>query len=149
MISLVALPILIPLIAAAVMLLTRNLIVQRCLSFVALSSSLAVAVVLLVDVWSSGNIVVARLGGWPGSFAITLVADRLASVLVVVAMAVTLVVLLFALGQQAADEHSSYYHPRLHGSNRRHCPGVLGRGLVQFVRCIRNLVDGKLCVANA
>jgi len=111
MITLVALPILIPLIAAAVMLLTRNLIVQRCLSFVALSSSLAVAVVLLVDVWSSGNIVVARLGGWPGSFAITLVADRLASVLVVVAMAVTLVVLLFALGQQASDEHSSYYHP--------------------------------------
>lgn len=109
--TLVALPILIPLVAAALMLLTRNLIAQRFLSFVALSSSLAVAVVLLVDVWGSGNIVVTRLGGWPGSFAITLVADRLASVLVVVAMAVTLVVLLFAVGQQTSDEHSSYYHP--------------------------------------
>lgn len=109
--TLVALPILIPLVAAAVMLLTRNLMAQRFLSFVALSSSLAVAVVLLVDVWANGNIVVARLGGWPGSFAITLVADRLASVLVVVAMAVTLVVLLFAVGQQTSDEHSSYYHP--------------------------------------
>ena len=64
--TLVALPILIPLITAAVMLLTRNLIVQRCLSFVALSLSLTIAVVLLVDVWGSGNIVVARLGGWPG-----------------------------------------------------------------------------------
>jgi Formate hydrogenlyase subunit 3/Multisubunit Na+/H+ antiporter, MnhD subunit len=109
--TLVALPILIPLVAAALMLLTRNLVVQRFLSFVALSSSLAVAVVLLVDVWASGDIVVASLGGWPGSFAITLVADRLASVLVVVAMAVTLVVLLFAVGQQTSDEHSSYYHP--------------------------------------
>lgn len=109
--SLVALPILIPLVAAALMLVVRNLIAQRAISFVALLSALATATAVLVDVWNTGDIAVSRLGGWPGSFAITLVSDGLSSVLVVVALVVTATVLLFAVGQQTPDEHSPYYHP--------------------------------------
>ena len=109
--SLVALPILIPLVAAALMLVVRNLFAQREISFAALLSSLATATAVLVDVWNTGDIAVSRLGGWPGSFAITLVSDGLSSVLVVVALVVTATVLLFAVGQQTPDEHSPYYHP--------------------------------------
>ena len=109
--SLVSLPILIPLVAAALMLVVRNLVAQRAISFVALLSALATATAVLVDVWNTGDIAVSRLGGWPGSFAITLVSDGLSSVLVVVALVVTTTVLLFAVGQQTPDEHSPYYHP--------------------------------------
>lgn len=109
--TLVTLPVLLPLVMAAVMLMVRPLGVQRVLSFVALLVSLASAVSVLVEVWSGDGMVVARMGGWPGSFAITLVADRLSAVMVVVAIAVTTTVLLYAIGQGSADEHSSYYHP--------------------------------------
>jgi multicomponent Na+:H+ antiporter subunit D len=109
--SFVALPILIPLVAAALMLIVRGLVAQRFISFVALLSSLATATAVLVEVWRTSDVVVSRLGGWPGSFAITLVSDGLSSVLVVVALVVTTSVLLFAVGQQTSDEHSPYYHP--------------------------------------
>jgi multicomponent Na+:H+ antiporter subunit D len=52
-----------------------------------------------------------RLGGWPGEFAITMVADRLASIMVVVALMVVLAVLVYAMGQGGADEKSPFYHP--------------------------------------
>jgi multicomponent Na+:H+ antiporter subunit C len=64
--SLVALPILIPLVAAALMLLVRGLVAQRLISFVALLSSLATATAVLVEVWRTSDVVVSRLGGWPG-----------------------------------------------------------------------------------
>ena len=66
MTSLVALPILIPLVAAALMLLVRSLVAQRLISFVALLSSLATATAVLVEVWRTSDVVVSRLGGWPG-----------------------------------------------------------------------------------
>ncbi|MGA1170696.1 MAG: Na+/H+ antiporter subunit D, partial [Ilumatobacteraceae bacterium] len=111
MTSLVVLPVLIPLCAAAVMLILRGPTWQRVLSFVALLSSLAVAVAVLVEVWTGDEMLVTRLGGWPGSFAISMVADRLAAVLVVVALGVTSTVLLFAIGQHSRDEQSPFYHP--------------------------------------
>lgn len=109
--SLVVLPIAIPLVAAAAMLVFRGSTAQRTISFGALISSLAVAVRLLVAAWSSDGLVVSRLGGWPGSYAIVLVVDRLAGVLVVVAIGVASTVLLFAIGQQSEDERSHFYHP--------------------------------------
>ncbi|MFZ9623311.1 MAG: proton-conducting transporter membrane subunit [Ilumatobacteraceae bacterium] len=111
MTSLVVLPVLIPLCAAAVMLILRSPMWQRVLSFVALLSSLAVAIAVLVEVWTDDEILVTRLGGWPGSFAISMVADRLAAVLVVVALGVTSTVLIFAIGQRSRDEQSPFYHP--------------------------------------
>ncbi|MGA1142531.1 MAG: hypothetical protein ACO3V6_04285, partial [Ilumatobacteraceae bacterium] len=64
MTSLVVLPVLIPLCAAAVMLILRSPMWQRVLSFVALLSSLAVAIAVLVEVWTDDEILVTRLGGW-------------------------------------------------------------------------------------
>jgi multicomponent Na+:H+ antiporter subunit D len=43
--------------------------------------------------------------------AITLVGDRLAAVMLVIATSVLAVVLVFAIGQRAVDERSPYYHP--------------------------------------
>ena len=109
--TVVSLPVLVPLVAAAVTLLFRRLSVQRAVSFVALGVSLAASTSLFVRIWDDGAIRVVRMSGWPGSFAITLVADRLSSVMVLVATVVVTVVLVYASGQGAPDERSSFYHP--------------------------------------
>lgn len=109
--SLVALPVLVPLIAAAVMLIARHRLAQRVISLAALIASLTASIIVLVDLWTDGPVTVVRLGGWPGEFAITMVADRLASVMVVVALVVVTAVLVYAMGQGGADEKSSFYHP--------------------------------------
>ena len=109
--SLVAVPVLVPLTAAALMLIARSTVVQRCISLIALLASLAVSTRVLVDTWLDGPVKVVRLGGWPGEFAITMVADRLASIMVVVALMVVLAVLVYAMGQGGADEKSPFYHP--------------------------------------
>jgi len=108
---LVAAPVLVPLLAAAVALLVRRPAAQRAISIAALAVATAAAVALLVRAWSGDVADVARLGGWPGSFAITFVADRLAAVLVLVSMATMALVLVYAVGQRGADERSSFYHP--------------------------------------
>ena len=111
MTTLVALPVLVPLVAAALMLIVRPLLAQRTVSGVALLASLVTSITVLVDVWGDGPVKVVRLGGWPGEFAITMVADRLASVMVVVALVVVSAVLVYAMGQGGADEKSPFYHP--------------------------------------
>jgi multicomponent Na+:H+ antiporter subunit D len=108
---LVAAPVVVPLVAAALMLVVRARAAQRALSAAALAASLASAVVVLVRAWNGSGIAVVRTGGWPGDVAITFVADRLASVLVVVAVSVMSLVLLYAIGQRSADERSPFYHP--------------------------------------
>lgn len=109
--SLVAVPVLVPLTVAALMLIARSTVVQRCISLIALLASLAASTRVLVDTWLDGPVKVVRLGGWPGEFAITMVADRLASIMVVVALMVVLAVLVYAMGQGGADEKSPFYHP--------------------------------------
>ena len=111
MTMLVALPVLVPLVAAALMLIVRPLFAQRTISGMALLASLVTSITVLVDVWGDGPVKVVRLGGWPGEFAITMVADRLASVMVVVALVVVSAVLVYAMGQGGADEKSPFYHP--------------------------------------
>lgn len=108
--ALLAYPIAVPLLAAAINVIVRRAALQRIISFAALTSSLVVAVTTLARVVRDDDILVSRLGGWPAQFAITLVADRLAAVMVVIAMSVATVVLVFAVGQRAVDEKSPVYH---------------------------------------
>lgn len=109
--ALLAAPILVPLAAGALSIVVRRLVIQRTVSFVALGIALAAAVMTLVRAVSPGDIQVSRLGGWPAPIAITLVADRMAAILVAVALVVVTIVLVFAIGQRASDEHSWFYHP--------------------------------------
>ncbi len=109
--ALLSAPILVPLGAAAVSIIVRRLAFQRATSFVALAVALVAAITTLVRAVSPGEIQVSRLGGWPAPIAITLVADRMAAILVAIALVTVTVVLVFAIGQRAADEHSWFYHP--------------------------------------
>jgi multicomponent Na+:H+ antiporter subunit D len=112
---LVPLPVIMPLLGAALTLLIRkhpNL--QRSVSLLVLGATLAVAIALLA-VTASGDPLVVTVGGWVAPLGIVLVADRLAALMLVVSAAVTLCVLVYSIGQGMADGDDgppvSVYHP--------------------------------------
>ncbi|MEW2380721.1 Na+/H+ antiporter subunit D [Micromonospora sp. NPDC047707] len=96
---LVALPVVVPLLGAALALLVAGWPrVQRAVSVTCLAATLAVALVLLVHAYREGPSVV-QVGGWPAPVGIVLIADQLAALMLVVSAAVTLCVLLYSIGQ--------------------------------------------------
>jgi multicomponent Na+:H+ antiporter subunit D len=102
---LVPLPLLLPLLGAAVSILAgRSRTVQRIVGVTVLTAALAVSVALLVEVDRHGPLV-ARDGGWPAPFGITLVADRFAAIMLVVALLMLLAVLVYAIGEPGAERN--------------------------------------------
>ncbi|WP_454117678.1 Na+/H+ antiporter subunit D [Microbacterium lacticum] len=77
--------------------------VQVGVSIVTLTLVMVIAGVLLYAVESSGQAIAVSVGGWPIPFGIVLYVDRLAALLVVISAIVLLAVLLFSVGQGAAD----------------------------------------------
>lgn len=111
---LVPLPVLIPLLAAGLALaLARRPRAQRVISVAALVLTLAVSVVLLVGA-DDGPLVV-DVGGWAAPVGISLVADRLSTLMLVVSVTVTLAVLVYSQAQGVAGDAErtplAVYHP--------------------------------------
>jgi multicomponent Na+:H+ antiporter subunit D len=109
------LPVLLPLLGAAAALLAgRHPALQRSVSIAVLSTVVAVSVALLFLADAEGATAIS-VGGWPVPLGIVLVVDRLSALMLVVASTVALGVLLFAVGQGAADGDEetplSIFHP--------------------------------------
>jgi multicomponent Na+:H+ antiporter subunit D len=103
--ALVSLPILLPLVGAALsILLGGSRRVQRAIALSTLTVVLGLAVALLVEVDRNGPVSV-QAGGWPAPIGITLVADRLAAIMLVVASVMLLTVLVYAIGQPGAERN--------------------------------------------
>ncbi len=112
---LVPLPVVLPLLGAGLCLvLGRRPRAQRATSTWVLVAVLGVAVALLVGVDRQGTTAV-WVGGWPEPLGIALVVDRLSALMLVVSSAVTLGVLLYAVGQGMSDGDEetpvSIFHP--------------------------------------
>jgi len=106
-------PILIPLATAIVALLFWNYRrVQRGLHLAGAAALLAVAVGLLVSVWHRG-IQATQIGNWPAPFGITLVADLLSAIMVVLAGLMGLAVAVYSLFSIDAQRESFGYYPLL------------------------------------
>ena len=115
MTQLVALPVLLPLLGAGLCLvLGRSARAQRIISVVVLSAVLTTAAVLLVRAHRDGpqSLTVA---GWGSEIGITLVADQLSALMLLVSSIVTLAVLLYSFGQgiveYGRDTPLSVFHP--------------------------------------
>ncbi|MFD6751992.1 Na+/H+ antiporter subunit D [Micromonospora gifhornensis] len=113
--ALVPLPVLLPLLGAALTLLLANRpLPQRMVSVGSLSATLLVSVLLLVRSYQHGPLVV-QIGAWPAPVGIVLVADQLAALMLVVSSAVTLCVLLYSIGQGQGETGESaplaIFHP--------------------------------------
>ena len=111
---LLPLPVVLPLLTAGLSIaLGRYQRLQRLLSVLTLAVVAVVAAVLLRSVDTTGPAVV-QLGGWAAPAGISLVADRLSALLLLVSALVLLAVLLYAIGQGSADGRRSavaVFHP--------------------------------------
>ncbi len=105
MTALITLPILLPLLGAgACIVVGRSKTAQRIISVGALSIVTAMAVALAVRVDRDGTVAI-QAGGWPAPLGITLVADRLSSIMLAIASIMLLSVLVYAIGQPGAERN--------------------------------------------
>lgn len=105
--ALIPLPVLLPFLGAALtMALGRWPRVQQITSITVLTAVLGVAATLLVFADRHGPVAL-QVGGWATPIGITLVADRLSALMLVVASVVLLTVMVYAVGQgiRDGDEH--------------------------------------------
>jgi multicomponent K+:H+ antiporter subunit D len=100
-------PILVPLLAGALMLLLPRQGLRRGLGVAAVLAQLGLALALL-DRVADGTTLVYALGNWPAPFGIVLVADRLAAWLLVTTALVALFALLYAM--RGDDETGLHFH---------------------------------------
>ena len=109
--ALLALPVALPLLAAALAtVLYRSRPAQRVVAVAAVAASLGCAVALLVRVEADG-VQSVQAGAWPAPIGITLVADLFSALMLVVSLATVLAVLVFAIGQPGVDRDQPVFHP--------------------------------------
>lgn len=102
---LVAVPVVLPLIGAALSILAgRSRLLQRVIGVSVLAAVTGAAVAILIHVDGHGT-VVARAGGWPSSIGITLVVDRFAAMMLLVGEIMLLCVLVYAIGEPGAERN--------------------------------------------
>ena len=105
MTALLTLPIMLPLVGAALSILSgRSRRLQRAIAVSTLGAVLVMAVLLLAAVDREGP-VSTQAGGWAAPMGITLVADRFSAIMLVVAALMLLSVLVYAIGQPGAERN--------------------------------------------
>lgn len=98
----VPLPVLIPLVSAGLALvLSRRPRLQQLVALLAMTTATIIGVILAFGA-NQGPIVV-DVGSWAAPIGITLVADRLSALMLVVSQLVTLAVLLYSIGENVSD----------------------------------------------
>jgi multicomponent Na+:H+ antiporter subunit D len=108
---LLSLPIVLPLLGAAISIgAGRSRNAQRVIGVCTLAGVTASSVVLLVRVDRDGTAAI-QAGGWEAPVGITLVADRFAAMMLVVALVMLLAVLVYAIGQPGAESRHVGFHP--------------------------------------
>ncbi|HEY2224342.1 Na+/H+ antiporter subunit D [Actinomycetospora sp.] len=112
--SLIPLTVLLPLLGAgAALVLAGRPTLQRIVSVSVLVVVVAISAVLVAAAADGPRVV--TVGSWPAPLGITLVADQLSTIMLLTSMTVTLLVLLYAIGQGTSDDDSrtpvSIFHP--------------------------------------
>ena len=103
-ITLVPLAVLLPFFGAAfAFAFYRHQSIQRSITVGTLIITVVLETFLLSEVWNGGTHAVS-LAGWPAPFGISMVIDRFSSLMLVISSVITLAVLLYAVGQGAAEE---------------------------------------------
>ncbi|MEX1097740.1 MAG: Na+/H+ antiporter subunit D [Planctomycetales bacterium] len=113
---LLVLPILIPLIAAAAMIVAwRWPRLHRPLGVVGAAGVLLSGSALLWSAWNGGApaVLVTQMGDWPAPFGVSLVADLLSAIMVVLTGTVGLAVAVYSLGSIDGPREAYGYHPLL------------------------------------
>ena len=111
---LLVLPVLVPLVTAVLALAARPLLqIQRAISVGGAVVLLVVAGALMAGVWR-GGVQAVQLGEWAAPFGITLVADLLGAVMVLITAAVGLAAIVYSLATVDPDRERAHYHVLYH-----------------------------------
>lgn len=111
---LLVLPILIPFVTGiTLILLWRYRPLQRFVSLVGAAALFGVSLILLATIWQRG-IQVTQIGDWPAPFGITLVADLLSAIMVVLAGLMGLSVAVYSLTSMDPARETYGYYPLFH-----------------------------------
>ncbi|OMP67790.1 Na+/H+ antiporter subunit D [Domibacillus epiphyticus] len=111
MINLPILPILIPLVAAIILIfLAKSIYAQRIVSVIASIATIISSIMIMAKVKSDG-IQTVDMGSWPAPFGITLVSDMLSVLLVLTASVITLCVILYSFRSIGNGRERFYYYP--------------------------------------
>ena len=104
-----ALPIIIPFATAVLAFLFRHGPEGRWISVLGAAGLLAASAMLMIRVLDEG-VIAAQMGQWPAPFGVTLVADRLSAVMVVITGITGLAVAIYALADVEARKEALGYH---------------------------------------
>jgi multicomponent Na+:H+ antiporter subunit D len=83
---------------------------QRAVTLVTLASVLVISVLLLIEA-DDEAFVVHEAGGWPAPLGVSLMADRLAAMMLVTSAIVLFVVAVYAIGQPGEEQARVAFHP--------------------------------------
>ncbi|EGN76009.1 formate hydrogenlyase subunit 3/multisubunit Na+/H+ antiporter, MnhD subunit [Idiomarina sp. A28L] len=110
----VALPILIPLLTGALcVMFWRYNAIQRALSLVGSFALLAASIWLMVSVYNDGHVVM-YMGNWEAPFGITLVADMLSAIMVVLTGMMAVAIAIYSLSSASPSHERFGYYPLMH-----------------------------------
>ncbi|MEL6677626.1 MAG: Na+/H+ antiporter subunit D [Pseudomonadota bacterium] len=107
------LPLAIPFATAVIAFLMRDRAAGRWISIIGTALMLVASGVLMSAVLSEG-VVAGQMGGWPAPFGITLVADRLSAIMVVITAITGFAVAIYALGDIDEGMERLGYHALFH-----------------------------------
>ncbi len=111
---LLVLPILIPFVTGIILILLWNSrSAQRFVSLIGAAGLFGVSLFLLDTIWQSGT-QATQIGAWPAPFGITVVADLLSAIMVVLAGLMGLSVAVYSLTSMDAQREAFGYHPLFH-----------------------------------
>jgi multicomponent Na+:H+ antiporter subunit D len=91
----------------------RSMALQRTISLAGAVAHLAVALAIFAEV-ARGGPFAEQAGGWPAPFGISMVADRLSALMLVLVGLVAVAVLAFSLADASREEERNGHHPLTH-----------------------------------
>ena len=107
----IALPAVLPLLAAAASVVVgRSRLAQRVIGVGTLAALLGLAVRMVIEA-DRNDVLVTQAGGWIAPLGITLSADRLTAVMLLVSVGMLLAVLVYAIGQGDEEARHVGFHP--------------------------------------
>ena len=138
-------PLVIPFFTAVLCILAwRSLPLQRAISLAGALALLAVAAPHPRPTSSATGPFAEQAGGWPAPFGITMVADRLSALMVVLVGLVAVTVLAFGLADASREEETKRPPPPHPRAARRHLRRLPDRRHLQHVRLVRGDADRLL-----
>ncbi len=137
--------------AGLTLILSRRRGLQRAVSTTVLVAVVVIAAILVYQADRHGPQVL-WIGAWPEPLGISLVADRLSSLMLLVSAVVTLAVLVYSIGQGMTGDERGHpaddLPPDVPGAHRRRLERVPGRRPVQPVRQLRDAAVRELRAAH-